>query len=135
MTTAYDDAVQALDALYAELPSVECKGKCATECREITMSAVEEQRIEAYRGAAIPDYGSDGVCPMLVDGRCSVYPVRPLLCRIYGASENLACAWCEPSRFLTRVEVQELLERSEAIGGGRAVRHFQRLVRRLAARR
>ena len=30
-------------------------------------------------------------CPALVDGRCSVYEHRPLICRLWGAVESLPC--------------------------------------------
>ncbi len=32
------------------------------------------------------------ICPLLVDGKCSVYPVRPIACRVY---HSLNLADCE----------------------------------------
>jgi Fe-S-cluster containining protein len=38
-----------------------------------------------------------GRCPALVDGRCSVYDVRPLICRLYASAEGLRCPHgCQP---------------------------------------
>jgi Fe-S-cluster containining protein len=35
------------------------------------------------RGHVVLGFDSQGHCPMLIDGRCSIYPHRPRTCRIY----------------------------------------------------
>lgn len=34
-------------------------------------------------GSVLMGYDKQGVCPMLVSGKCSIYPVRPQTCRTY----------------------------------------------------
>lgn len=60
-------------------------------------------------------------CSMLThDGRCSVYALRPMICRLFGAGPGgLRChRGCEPERRLTAIEVAELLLRAMDAGGG-----------------
>jgi hypothetical protein len=48
---------------------------------------------------AVASYLMDGdyTCPALKDGRCSVYDVRPTLCRLWGVVEDMPCPWgCVP---------------------------------------
>lgn len=126
-----DDKYAELEKVDAEVPALTtCKGKCAILCRQIRMSTLEEERIEAFRGAPIPDYEKSGVCPLLKDGRCSVYPVRPWVCRAWGAAVPMACGWgCQPaSPFLTTEETQ-LAQRSLRAGGGESPRQIERLRR------
>jgi Fe-S-cluster containining protein len=51
------------------------------------------ERIQAVRKARSTAHRfSDGTpCPLLVDNRCSVYPVRPLTCRGFNSSDPQAC--------------------------------------------
>lgn len=53
-------------------------------------------------------------CPHLSPiGTCSVYAIRPLICRIWGMVEAMPCEWgCKPSRMLTDDEAHHLIERT-----------------------
>lgn len=105
-----------LDVLYAELPALDCKGLCAESCGPIRMSRAEWVRITDRLGHE-PEALPDGTCPMLTDGRCSVYDIRPMLCRLWGIVEVMPCRFgCEPARPLTREEGYVFLERAAAIG-------------------
>jgi Fe-S-cluster containining protein len=44
-------------------------------------------------------------CPLLVEGRCSVYPVRPLTCRGYTSSDAYRCERAHKSRYPVQVPV------------------------------
>lgn len=44
-----------LDALYAEVPTIDCQGLCWDSCGRIDMSNAERRRIQAERGVDIPD--------------------------------------------------------------------------------
>lgn len=88
-----------LERIYRAVPSVACQGLCAEYCGPIDMSDEERRRITA-RGVTIPHAsetlqamadGADGECPALMDGRCSVYEDRPLICRLWGAVESMPC--------------------------------------------
>lgn len=116
--------VAALETLYASMPGVKCKGLCASECTSISMSDLEHQRV-ADAGTAIPRPSPANLgkpCPALKDGRCTVYEVRPFICRIYGATSGTAvdCKHgCEiEGRPWTNTEVIEGLALSYLIGGG-----------------
>ena len=52
-----------------------------------TLAAIDERLL--FPAPGLPDghvvlgYDAQGRCPMLVDGACSIYPVRPRACRVY----------------------------------------------------
>lgn len=103
-----------LDALYAELPRLDCQGKCAESCGPIMMTRVEWARITKRLKCA--PKATTLTCPMLVNDRCSVYTIRPTLCRLWGMVESMPCPWgCVPERYLTDAEGQDFLLRAEAI--------------------
>lgn len=106
-----------LDALYAELPDVPCTGQCFQSCSYIGMSEAEHQRIKRETGTAIEMHMAP--CPALdFAGRCSIHPLRPLICRLYGVADELRCPFgCEPERRLTQEEVAVFVDRAEKIMG------------------
>jgi Fe-S-cluster containining protein len=109
--------IAALDALYAELPSIDCQGLCGEACSHIMMSTTERQRIVDSGGPEIvftqsPCHALDFI------GRCSVYEHRPLICRLWGVVDDMPCHYgCEPERYLTRKEGFEFLARVQEITG------------------
>lgn len=120
----YPDRIAVLRKLYATLPTLECKGLCSSSCQtRIDMSLAERARIEAIRGKPIPEWMRDerGLpCPLLHNHRCSVYSVRPMVCRIWGtaAHPKFRCPHgCQPDRWLTDVDVITLLMDSYEAGG------------------
>lgn len=54
-------------------------------------------------------YMYDGVCPHLVDGGCSVYEARPMVCRLFGVSEIMPCEDCKPDHSLSAADTESLL--------------------------
>lgn len=106
-----------LEAIYADLPDVPCTGQCHTSCSYIGMSEAEHRRIKRAAGVEIEMYQSP--CPALdFAGRCSVYEIRPLICRIYGAHPRLRCPWgCKPERWLEDSEIYDLFARTVEIAG------------------
>ena len=101
-----------LDELYASLPKIECRQLCgATACGPIQFSPAEEARITRYLGWKVnPKTTADNSCPMLKHCLCRIYPVRPLICRLWGCVPMLRCPHgCEPDRWLTNDEGFELL--------------------------
>ena len=101
-----------LDALYREIPEIECKGTCANQCT----SQVPFLKIEAKRTGNKKARGPD--CPHLEDGRCRVHPIRPLLCRIWGVSIQMPCPYgCRPTRYLSDEETRSIIQRAEKICG------------------
>lgn len=62
-----------------------------------------------------------GKCGYLNDrGRCDVYEVRPLVCRVFGASQKLPCIWgCKPRQpLLSEREEGLLFLKVLDLGGG-----------------
>ena len=83
-----------IDAAHARIPDPGCKGLCFESCHSVAMTPAEQKRI--YTAAAIRPplvYADlDTPCAALgADGRCRVYRVRPTVCRLYGAVEEIPC--------------------------------------------
>lgn len=119
MPTARSDraAEKALDDLYAQLPKLTCKGQCQECCGPIQMSRVEWDRIKGRVGHS--PRARTLTCPLLIlsSGRCKVYAVRPMICRLWGVVEDMRCPWgCQPERWLTREEGFEFLRRAQEVG-------------------
>ncbi len=117
-----------LRALYASVPSVPCKGLCHDQCTLIPVAKAEREAIADHTGRrvkTIPDMqqavmrpADDGLtCRYLKKSRCTIYEVRPMICRLYGAAEGLECPHgCRPvGGLLSRDVVQGLLARLEVL--------------------
>lgn len=133
-----------LEALYAKVPEIGCKGLCVDACgpvdggpRELVRMARAGVRLPpredaVRRMASTPD---NYECPALVDGRCSTYEARPLICRAWGASEDLPCPYgCRPApgeRLLTSAETFALLDAATKAGTPeepRPVEEYERIL-------
>lgn len=117
--------------LYDQVPGIECKGFCADSCGPIEMSALERAAI-AKRGVtitakedALAEYMEKGDfdCDALVDGRCSVYEDRPMVCRLWGVTESLACPYgcATPEGTLTDSQGWRLLAAAMQVGGDASI--------------
>lgn len=80
----------ALKRIYAKVPRVACKGLCQACCGPIGMTPMEAHRLNRAAGHKV-NASKDLTCSALVDGRCSAYESRPLICRLWGASEAMPC--------------------------------------------
>jgi hypothetical protein len=94
-----------LDALYATIPEVGCRGLCGinpanTACGPIKVTPLEYQRLREKVGKEALQPKAINVCPLLQAGRCQAYAVRPLICHLWGAIDTplLRCPWgCKPA--------------------------------------
>ena len=103
-----------LKLVYDCIPKLECKRKCEECCGPIHMSYVEWVLVQRTLGYK-PE-GKSLECPMLKDGRCSVYEVRPLICRLWGNVEEMKCEHgCKPDRYLTEEESEMLINEMQLI--------------------
>lgn len=110
-------ALKTIRALYAKVPSPNCKGLCVDQCGPLGMTTAEFDSLAGSTGKP-PGVDAAGRCVYLVEGRCSVYRDRPLICRLYGATEAMPCPHgCQPARMLTRPEHDALIARAVAAGG------------------
>lgn len=107
-----------LEAIYKRIPEVQCRRKCQQACGPILMSAVEWQRIrEQHYVGPLED---DLTCPLLANGDCAVYSIRPAICRIWGATKRLRCPHgCVPTRWLTDEESLHIIKRLIKLSGDR----------------
>jgi Fe-S-cluster containining protein len=109
-----------LRQLYSELPGIDCQRKCQEFCGVIEMTREEWERIIKHLGYAPRGNPRTLVCPMLTaDGRCSVYQLRPLICRLWGVVEGMKCPYgCQPNPdYLSNDEAFVFLVRSGAMDG------------------
>jgi putative zinc- or iron-chelating protein len=133
-----------LDALYAELPRLHCQRKCFECCGPLLIPKIEWKRIEDA-GKFVPLANLDTVklhdwfefmgkhnlvamhpdetlsCRLLMPftGKCTVYAIRPLICRIWGCCTWMRCPHgCEPDRWLSQTEVEGLFQKVLAIQSG-----------------
>lgn len=132
MTTRRQKLNAELEALYAQVPQIECQGLCADTCAGIDMGPVEQRamrtagvkvprlvdvKLSVSRGE-VPDF----TCPALVDGKCSIYENRPMICRIYYADSDRPCPHgcrpVEPAKYLTYAEARDLLDQALKLGTG-----------------
>jgi len=116
-----------LDAARARVPKVHCKGICTDACGPVG-GGVFEMNLIRRAGVVIPPrkegmrrlIASGGAyrCPALVDGDCAVYGDRPMVCRVWGASEMMPCPYgCKvDGPLLTRAETLWLIDAAMHVG-------------------
>ncbi len=116
-------SLRALDALYATLPTLKCQGKCQESCGPIMMTPLEAIRLKDRVGPLHPVnflrrddviivHSPKLTCPLLdtQTGRCTVYEIRPTICRLWGLVKKMRCPFgCVPSRWLTDKEAGNVL--------------------------
>lgn len=101
-----DLTVARLDAIYAQLPTIACQRKCVACCGPVAVWPTERQRLEAATGRRF-DVTLEQQCSYLdrINGLCTAYAVRPLICRVWGTMQRMACPHgCTPSRQLSHEE-------------------------------
>lgn len=117
-----------IDALYARLPRIACQQRCQVCCGPIAMSRLEFRRLLSidptlrhkisqmqselgfnYGRSYLIGLGREA-CSFLRDGACSIYSLRPLICRLWGMTQTMRCPWgCQPERFLNDREAHEIM--------------------------
>ena len=105
-------------AAHAGIPSFDCKSGCSECCGPVIMSCLEWERICERLGCEPKGDWTTLNCPMLKDGRCSVYDIRPTICRLFGVVKGkLLCPHgCRSERLLTDAEAQMLIGKVERLG-------------------
>lgn len=111
-----------LDKLYKEIPEINCKGLCHTTCGIIPCSEAEQARINEKLGIDFQQKQMDDIakgnltCPALVDKRCSIYEIRPTVCRLYGNVSKMKCMYgCTPKKYLPERKSRKLIKKIDAI--------------------
>ena len=85
-----------IEDIYELIPDIQCTPGCTECCRQFgvpSRTRIEDERIrELLLGCGMKLRQANGTtCPYVTDAGCSIYPVRPLTCRLYGTSPNLLC--------------------------------------------
>lgn len=85
-----------IDDLYDMLPDFICTPGCIECCRNFgvpSRTPVEDERIKKFLAENNMEQprARGTTCPYVTEEGCSIYPVRPLICRVYGTSENYKC--------------------------------------------
>lgn len=119
---------RAIRDLYARIPAIACKRKCQDYCVAVVddgaLSRWERDRIVTFHGAKPPR--PNHRCGYLDEvGRCSVYAMRPFICRMWGVLDapGMRCEFgCKPERYLSAEEGRALADEVYALGGGVAPR-------------
>lgn len=113
-----------LDSLYAQIPQLDCKRLCQQSCGPIVMSRLEWDRV-VERRHGLPVYADREhrrtlTCPYLneASGACTVYPVRPLICRLWGVVKAMRCPFgCRPEHWLSDKQARKLLRAVQRLSG------------------
>lgn len=109
-----------LEALYARLPRLACRGLCTIACGGIIATRGEAERMRRAHPERRPLHLAPGTrCGYLTAaGRCRVYAVRPLICRAYGTVGRMSCPHgCTPDRWMGDLEFLELAAEVERLAG------------------
>lgn len=108
-----------LEQIYNKIPDVNCKGLCVDACTAVGMSKGEWRRLTLSSGKR-PQIKNDGSCIYLLNGKCSEYDKRPLVCRLFGAAPDLPCKFgCKPNKpFPQELADRLLLEVDRLVGDG-----------------
>jgi Fe-S-cluster containining protein len=104
-----------LEAIYAEIPDVPCKRLCSDSCSFIGTFRAERERMQA--GGVTPPRMEEAPCRHLMfNGECGVHSLRPVICRLYGATEELECPFgCKADVQLSRAEAYSIMQRVDQL--------------------
>ena len=107
-----------IDDLYNLIPDFMCTEGCYECCKNFgvpSRTKVEDERIKKFLKDNSMQLGEakGHTCPYLDEGRkeggCSIYPVRPLICRLYGTAPNHLCTMgVRPVLLLQEDEEEEI---------------------------
>lgn len=119
-----------LNKLYAKIPDIECQGLCHQSCTIVPAATIEIKRArERMKGKNPftpigwliemrdnPTNKKIPSCGALKEKKCSIYTVRPGICRLYGVAEGLECPFgCLPKSTLTKQEAINIIREIEAL--------------------
>lgn len=76
-----------------KLPVMRCDKGCGDCCGLAPCTDKEYKQVVEYAQANFVVPVEQGItCPFYQGGTCKVHPVRPLVCRLFGHTEKMACS-------------------------------------------
>ncbi len=112
------NVIDKLENIYSRIPAFDCK-HCSECSGPILWFEPEEIFIRKYLGdnnikrvvwTKEEFEKNDMKCPYLKDHRCSIYPVRPLVCRLQGVVPDLLCKKNKKQKNISKQELDIILE-------------------------
>ncbi len=102
------------------LPPMRCDDGCGKCCGPVPVTAREFGAIQKYvdRHAIEPVFRPDDPlrCPLFDGTRCTVHPVRPLICKVFGHTYRLDCPFGYNVNVSDRVIAGAILANGPALG-------------------
>jgi len=103
-----------------KLPKMQCDNGCGGCCGVVPVTNKEfEVILEYVLEKEIVPVDNGVTCPLYTDGKCSVYTVRPLLCKLFGHNEAMKC----PRGYNVNVPSRKLRKMMEKQGKCEKVLH------------
>lgn len=99
---------------------LDCQGKCEDSCRSPFEAMDHEARriLQRTGRPLVPGDGCRGCSHLTPLGRCSVYDIRPFVCRLFGTTPTVRCEHgCQPVKWLTDGEALVLVAEIENLYG------------------
>jgi len=109
-----------LNNIYSKIPDFKCKNGCFLCCGSQIILPIEAININRFlktngikrrKTQLISDY-----CPYLKNSRCVIYPVRPVMCRLFGVVKhskspaNLECPFIKAEKYFTEEEASCMIK-------------------------
>jgi Fe-S-cluster containining protein len=105
------------------IPSMHCDAGCGECCGIVPATETEFRAVERFIADRDiePAAHTDGTCPFYQNEGCAIYPVRPLLCRLYGHSVDpmMTC----PRGYNVNIEERDVARMMRANGKHTHVLH------------
>ena len=107
------------EELYGQIPQMACESACSDCCCLVRFSRYEVAQIDTVRiiCAVFKRFrqATTQKCPYVTqENRCSIYQVRPFVCRLFGTAdhERLRCPkGLRPEKMLSAEEAERLINR------------------------
>lgn len=116
---------EALAALYAELPTMNCAGLCSDSCYSLVQTKLERAYTEANTGVrlGLVQMPPTACTALTMLNQCGVYAFRSMICRLWGMTPGMRCQYgCQPEGgFLTGQQTYEFLARAAELSGDEAM--------------
>ena len=103
---------EALNQIYATIPTFICKIGCTDCCGPNFWAKTEWLNILTWLKARgkTERFATGMDCPYIENNQCSIYEVRPIICRLFGVVDKLQCPYgCAPAKLLSGVQATGLL--------------------------